>query len=176
MRCITYNRAVVQLLRFFICPHSKSSIFVPDFLFAVILLRRSMGVTSSSTLSAAQEVKIYRQLKAEHAHLRIANPSISDEQLYQALREKHSQLVEAYFQDTGATGNSLCPKVRFGRTELQMPILTCGGMRMQQTWAPAEGTALEDINKECQDNFERIVDHCMKVSDDTGRARVYNLA
>lgn len=27
-----------------------------------------------------------------------------------------------------------CPKVRFGRTELMMPIITCGGMRMQQTW------------------------------------------
>ena len=28
------------------------------------------------------------------------------------------------------------PKVRFGRTELMMPIVTCGGMRVQQTWCP----------------------------------------
>ena len=29
-----------------------------------------------------------------------------------------------------------CPKVRFGRTELQMPILTCGSMRIQYSWMP----------------------------------------
>mmetsp|Transcript_20374 Transcript_20374/g.30629 ORF Transcript_20374/g.30629 Transcript_20374/m.30629 type:complete len:653 (-) Transcript_20374:120-2078(-) len=28
------------------------------------------------------------------------------------------------------------PKVRFGRTEIQMPIITCGGMRIQQSWMP----------------------------------------
>lgn len=27
-----------------------------------------------------------------------------------------------------------CPKVRFGRTELQVSIVTCGGMRLQQSW------------------------------------------
>lgn len=26
------------------------------------------------------------------------------------------------------------PKVRFGRTEIEMPIVTCGGMRVQETW------------------------------------------
>ena len=30
-----------------------------------------------------------------------------------------------------------CPTRRFGRTEIQMPILTCGGMRLQQSWAGA---------------------------------------
>jgi uncharacterized protein len=28
------------------------------------------------------------------------------------------------------------PKVRYGKTELQMPIVTCGGMRVQKTWLP----------------------------------------
>ena len=28
------------------------------------------------------------------------------------------------------------PKVRFGKTELQMPVVTCGGMRLQNTWLP----------------------------------------
>ena len=27
----------------------------------------------------------------------------------------------------------LCPKVRFGKTEIQMPIITCGSMRFQHT-------------------------------------------
>lgn len=29
------------------------------------------------------------------------------------------------------------PKVRFGRTELQMPMLTCGSMRFQYSWLPS---------------------------------------
>lgn len=32
--------------------------------------------------------------------------------------------------------NVQIPKVRFGRTELQMPIITCGSMRFQHTWMP----------------------------------------
>ena len=29
-----------------------------------------------------------------------------------------------------------CPTLRFGKTELQMPIVTTGGMRIQCTWMP----------------------------------------
>lgn len=34
---------------------------------------------------------------------------------------------------------------------------------MQQTWAPKEGVTLEDINKDCQANFEKIVDRAMQL-------------
>lgn len=42
-----------------------------------------------------------------------------------------------------------------------MPIITCGGMRMQQTWKPGEGFSMEDVSAECQANFEAIVDRAM---------------
>jgi hypothetical protein len=35
-----------------------------------------------------------------------------------------------------------------------MPIITCGGMRMQQTWKPPDGYSLKDVTSECQRNFE----------------------
>jgi uncharacterized protein len=44
-----------------------------------------------------------------------------------------------------------------------MPIITCGGMRMQQTWKPAEGFSMEDVTAECQANFEAIVDRAMEL-------------
>ena len=56
-----------------------------------------------------------------------------------------------------------CSTVRYGRTELQMPIVTLGGMRQQETWSPKDGLTLEEINKECQENFEAIADYAMSV-------------
>ena len=46
------------------------------------------------------------------------------------------------------------PTRRFGRTEVQMPVLTCGGMRFQQDW---EDLQANEIKKEIQDNVETIV-------------------
>jgi predicted aldo/keto reductase-like oxidoreductase len=43
---------------------------------------------------------------------------------------------------------------RFGRTELQMPVLTCGGMRYQHTWSD---DPMEAIPKENQENLERTI-------------------
>ncbi len=53
--------------------------------------------------------------------------------------------------------------MRFGRTELQMPILTLGGMRLQETWTPKDGTTIDMINKECQANFEATVARALEV-------------
>ena len=36
-------------------------------------------------------------------------------------------------------------------------------MRQQQTWNPKEGTTLEDITKECQLNFQAILDRAMEL-------------
>lgn len=43
---------------------------------------------------------------------------------------------------------------RFGRTELQMPVLTCGGMRYQHTWAD---DPLESIPADNQANLEATI-------------------
>ena len=46
------------------------------------------------------------------------------------------------------------PTKRFGRTEIQMPVLTCGGMRYQQGW---DDLAPEKIDPEIQENLEATV-------------------
>ncbi|KAL7539804.1 hypothetical protein ACHAXR_010098 [Thalassiosira sp. AJA248-18] len=60
------------------------------------------------------------------------------------------------------------PKVRFGKTELQMPIITCGGMRVQETWVP-DSTPLLGSNKskvvksKSQNNLIDVILTCLKV-------------
>lgn len=111
-----------------------------------------------SGLSKDQQVKIYRQVRSENDVLCNDN-SISDGEKYTRLSTLHNELETLYLKKDGFT----CPKVRFGRTELQMPILTCGGMRQQETWNGASGLTLETINKSCQKNFEDIIDTSMKL-------------
>ena len=63
-----------------------------------------------------------------------------------------------------------CPKRRFGRTGIQISVITMGGMRMQQTWKKTTSvTASSDprefdekkerkrFDPECQRNLENIV-------------------
>ena len=59
------------------------------------------------------------------------------------------------------------PKVRFGRTELHMPIVTCGAMRFQFTWCPdylpiaiKPDTVLQTLS---QENICDIVAACLRV-------------
>ncbi len=49
---------------------------------------------------------------------------------------------------------SKAPTRRFGRTEIAMPVFTCGGMRAQGSWNDAES---DKITQENQANFEAIV-------------------
>ena len=79
-------------------------------------------VSLDSKLSADAQLKVYRQLYNENEQL--TNNGINEEEKYRRLAQRHSELVALY-----STKTFQCPKVRFGRTELQMPILTCGGMR-----------------------------------------------
>lgn len=50
------------------------------------------------------------------------------------------------------------PQVRYGRTGLMMPIITCGGMRQQFTWKAQKTATAENITKDCDKNFQAIVD------------------
>jgi len=46
------------------------------------------------------------------------------------------------------------PTKRFGRTEIQMPVLTCGGMRYQQAWEDLDPKVIEKKN---QANLEACI-------------------
>jgi len=60
-------------------------------------------------------------------------------------------------QEDGKDKSSMqVPKVRFGKTELQMPIVTLGCMRFQQQW----GDRIKNVNMvnaDCQDNLVSIL-------------------
>ncbi len=50
------------------------------------------------------------------------------------------------------------PTKRFGRTEVQMPVLTCGGMRYQQSW---QDIAPEKVEKKNQENLEATIQYAL---------------
>ena len=43
---------------------------------------------------------------------------------------------------------------RFGRTGLQMPLITCGGMRFQHKW---NDISWKEVPGESQQNIEKII-------------------
>ncbi|MDD5349630.1 MAG: aldo/keto reductase [Chthoniobacteraceae bacterium] len=49
---------------------------------------------------------------------------------------------------------------RFGRTELQMPVLTCGGMRFQHKWSD---DPFSTVPADAQENLERTVRHALEL-------------
>eukprot|EP00986_Skeletonema_menzelii_P007073 scaffold2730_cov109-Skeletonema_menzelii.AAC.1 len=60
------------------------------------------------------------------------------------------------------------PTVRFGRTNLQMPIITCGGMRIQETWIPDTVPLLKPnkrkvVKSASQDNLKDVIRCCLKL-------------
>lgn len=54
------------------------------------------------------------------------------------------------------------PKLRFGKTELQMPIVTLGCMRFQMEWGPRI-TEMNQVGSDCQDNLVRILKHAFEL-------------
>lgn len=56
------------------------------------------------------------------------------------------------------------PTVRYGRTNLQMPIVTLGCMRFQQSWnrgGPNNITSPSQLDEECQANLVNILRHAI---------------
>ena len=51
---------------------------------------------------------------------------------------------------------------RFGRTELQIPVFSCGGMRYQYKW---EDLTLQDIPQDNQDNLEATIRRSVDLGD-----------
>ena len=57
------------------------------------------------------------------------------------------------------------PKVRFGKTNIQMPIITLGCMRFQQSWNRPEPTvtSMDQVDEECQENLVRIIRYAVSM-------------
>jgi len=54
------------------------------------------------------------------------------------------------------SGDVKVPTVRFGKTNLQIPILTLGCMRFQQEWGPRVQN-MNQVSSDCQDNLVRLL-------------------
>jgi len=54
------------------------------------------------------------------------------------------------------------PRVRFGKTGLEMPIVTLGCMRFQQEWGPRI-THMDQVGSDCQDNLLEILKKAIDV-------------
>ena len=111
-------------------------------------------------------IKLTRQLEFWHAEgLGV------DEMVNLAERLVHAATWRSRVADTdgeGKQGKFTVPKVRFGRTELEMPIVTCGGMRLQWTWLPDSLPLLSPSKKkvlksESQVNLKDVIRTCLKV-------------
>ena len=100
-------------------------------------------------LDADQQISIARQLVWAFKSASAAGKSPAE--TAEAMRARGDALVA-----TATLPSFACPKVRFGKTELQMPIVTCGGMRMQQSWGGAV-QSMDQVSPECQENFVAIV-------------------
>ncbi len=48
---------------------------------------------------------------------------------------------------------------RFGKTELQMPVLSCGGMRYQQSW---DDLNEKNLDEKIQQNVEKCINHAIE--------------
>lgn len=51
---------------------------------------------------------------------------------------------------------------RFGRTELQMPVFSCGGMRYQHSWKDVPPA---DIPQKNQENLEATIERALELGD-----------
>lgn len=51
------------------------------------------------------------------------------------------------------------PTKRFGRTEVDMPVITCGGMRYQQAW---EDLPPEQVERKVQENLEATIHYAVE--------------
>jgi predicted aldo/keto reductase-like oxidoreductase len=54
------------------------------------------------------------------------------------------------------------PTVRYGRTGINMPIVSLGCMRFQQTWNSESVSSSKQVDGKCQDNLIRILRHAVK--------------
>ena len=86
----------------------------------------------------------------------------------QKLSTKTSASLDRLVKECTSLANLLStpvqvPKVRYGRTGIQMPIVTLGCMRFQQSWnrGGTPVTSMEQVETECQENLVNILRHAI---------------
>lgn len=126
--------------------------------------------TSLDKLSDDALVKICRQLE----HFYTKENVVGEKEIY-ALAEFlidqsiwYQPLVDASTKVSPDSKllKSIVPKVRFGKTELQISSITCGGMRLQNTWLPDSIPMLSPnrdfvLKSPPQQNIKDCIKYCL---------------
>ncbi|KAL7553252.1 hypothetical protein ACHAWF_016919 [Thalassiosira exigua] len=109
-------------------------------------------------------LKIVRQLEFWHADRKLPDDELS------ALAERLARAASWRELVDGEEGDAAfqIPKVRFGKTEVRMPIVTCGGMRVQETWIPDHIPLIKPnkakvVKSKSQSNLKDVVLCCLKL-------------
>lgn len=106
-------------------------------------------------------LKIIRQLQFWHEQ------SLPDDQ-FLALTERLCKIA-LWREDASNSENKFTiPKVRFGKTEVRIPIVTCGGMRVQETWIPDTVPLIKPnksrvVKSASQSNLKDVILNCLRV-------------
>lgn len=80
------------------------------------------------------------------------------------LVQECSSLAKLLLPTSSSSTMMKCPTARYGRTEIQMPIVSLGCMRFQQSWNRGGEKPIQSahqIEKECQDNLVNIIKHAL---------------
>ena len=119
-------------------------------------------------------LKIIRQLEFWYPHLVLANES-NDETEFLELTERlaniaswREELLDEISNSSNKKSSFQIPTVRFGKTNIQMPIITCGGMRIQETWIPDTIPLLKPnkrkvVQSPSQQNLKDVIQYCLKL-------------
>ncbi len=105
--------------------------------------------------------------------------SLLDQSQWYTLTTKGKSLLEdddvdekkeefANIMNRGDANMFKVPTTRFGRTNIQIPLITCGGMRLQHTWCPDSVPIISPNRKEVlsmptQTNIEECIKHCLRL-------------
>jgi uncharacterized protein len=102
-------------------------------------------------------IKLVRQLEFWHTEGSVSETDLID--MTQRLIHTASM--------TSTSSSFVVPTMRFGKTEIQMPIVTCGGMRLQRTWmpdtVPIAPNRARVLGSDCQANLKASIQLCLKV-------------
>ena len=109
---------------------------VPSFIHHEDVGKSIRNLIASNNLSDESLVKVTRQLEFWHQHGNLSSESLL------ALSERLVNAAVMPFEEDNNDEKFKVPTRRFGRTEIQMPIVTMGGMRVQHTVSKALSSAI----------------------------------
>ena len=143
-------------------PSFHSDFQLPSFFSDESLLSELKAIFNTKELEKLSDealIKICRQL-----NFWVSEENLSKEDIKQVAKMLAEQ--STWYQQKDC--DFKVPTRRFGKTEINIPILTCGGMRLQNTWLPDFVPVLRPNRKQVlksppQENIKNCIRACLKI-------------